>query len=95
MITDLLITVVVKVLAPLVNTLLPHLALGTLPTVASTALTRLGALFKFFTPILPAPVILAWLTIWIAMLTAAGGYVAFEWIWSHVPTIGGFGTGDG
>jgi hypothetical protein len=23
------------------------------------------------------------------------GYLVFQWVWSHVPTIAGFGTGDG
>lgn len=95
MILNGLLYVVTGVIGPFLNRFLPGLALGTLPTVSQSVLERIGAFLRFFTPIIPAGTIVAWLEIWGVVMVAAGGYIVFDWVWRHIPTIAGFGTGDG
>ena len=95
MITNLLIELVTAILAPAINAVLPHLSLGSVPTVIPTVLTRVGAFLRFFTPIVPVGIILAWLEIWAGVLLAGAGYTAFQWVWGHLPIIAGFGPGGG
>lgn len=95
MIVDAVIYVVVHVIGPFINSFMPHLSLGTLPTVAATVLSRLGAFLRLLTPIIPVGVVVSWVEVWLVVWLAAAGYIVFDWAWRHIPSIAGFGTGGG
>jgi len=94
MIITALIAVVVNVIGPFLNSFLPKLTLGSIPTIAQTVLNRMGGFLKFLTPIFPASVVIGWMTVWSVVLLAAGAYRVFEWVWAHIPEVAGFGTGN-
>jgi hypothetical protein len=68
------------------------LASGTLSTgVANT----IGGFLEPVRNVLPVDTICSVLASVLALWPAILGYLVFQWIWSHLPTIAGFGTGDG
>lgn len=95
MILDGIIAFVVDFVAPFLNSFLPHLSLGTVPSVVQSAADTLGSAVAFLGPIVPVDVVLAWLAVLSVLLPAVAAYFVFNWVWRHIPTIAGFGTGSG
>jgi hypothetical protein len=62
---------------------------------ASGVASAIGGALEPVRPFFPIDTILTVLaslfTVWPLVL----GYLVFEWVWAHVPTVAGFGTGDG
>jgi hypothetical protein len=44
---------------------------------------------------LPTDTVVATSIVVVAWLVILGGYAVFSWIWRHIPTVFGFGTGSG
>jgi hypothetical protein len=97
MITDLLISLAELIFAPL-NALLPALHF---PSWASSAQlttsvgTELGGYLAAVKGVVPVDVLLTVIDDVLVMWEVLVFYLLFEWVWDHVPTIAGFGTGDG
>lgn len=85
----------VNVTVSAITSLLPNLTVPTFfttdnlgSTLASTIGSIVGAVHDFL-PVVPLLVVLAALIpLWLVIVA----YVAFQWIWNHIPTIAGFGT---
>ena len=94
MITDGLIGVIVAILRPLFN-ILPVATLGLFGDVTTLAGT-IGSKLKPWNGLFPVvelvaiAVILA--TVWLPALVV---YVGANWVWRHIPDVGGFGPGSG
>jgi len=59
--------------------------------VANTVGGMLAAMQSWF----PVDALLTVLHDVLVLLPALAAYAVFEWVWRHVPTIAGFGTGNG
>jgi hypothetical protein len=74
-------------------TLPSWLAAGT--AFPSGVAATIGGYLRVVAPFLPVDVCLtvigSILSLWLAIV----GFLVFQWVWEHVPTIAGFGTGDG
>ena len=97
MITSAIISLVVAIVN-VFDALLPSFTLPSWLTsdswasgVANTVGGMLAAIRGWF-PVDPLLTVLHDLLVLLPMLAA---YAVFEWVWRHVPTIAGFGTGNG
>lgn len=97
MITDFIISVVVAVVSAF-DSLLPSFSTPTWfgsdgfgSTVAAFIGGMLSPIYSWF----PVAAIVAVLQGLFTLLYVFCAYAVFEWVWSHVPTIAGFGTGNG
>jgi hypothetical protein len=68
-------------------------AFGLLPNVAFV-LPRWNVVLSLPSWIPVGPLVSTTLVV-VAWLGVLGGYAVFSWIWRHIPTIFGFGTGAG
>lgn len=57
--------------------------------------SAIGGLLAGVSPYFPVNLLLTILSSVLSLWGAVVGYLLFQWVWSHVPTIAGFGTGDG
>lgn len=57
--------------------------------------TAIGGYLRVVAPFLPVDLILTVLQSVFSLWPAVVGYLIFQWVWQHVPTVAGFGTGDG
>jgi hypothetical protein len=57
--------------------------------------TTVGNYLHVVAPFLPVDLMLTVLSNVLSLWPAIIGFLIFQWVWAHVPTIGGFGTGDG
>ena len=57
--------------------------------------TTIGGYLHVVAPFLPVDLVLTILATVLTLWVVVAGYLIFQWVWSHVPTISGFGTGDG
>lgn len=78
---------------------LPHFALpswlsGSTVLPGSVA-TAIGTVLHSVAGFLPVDVVLTVLGSLFSVWPVVAAYLAFSWVWRHVPTIAGFGTGDG
>ena len=97
MITDALITVVNTVVGAF-NALFPSLTLPTWftsDTIGSTVANYIGGMLGAVHSWFPVTAVLTVLSAVVTMLPLIAAYLVAEWVWRHVPTIAGFGTGNG
>jgi hypothetical protein len=92
-ITDALIKLVVTFVAPLLNHFLPHLTLGTLPHHLGTYENNFGTWLGILNLVIPVQLLFIWLVIFFTVLPAIAAYIAFQWVFDHLPNIFGWGTG--
>lgn len=62
---------------------------------ASTLGASVGPYLGMASPLVPADMIIAMIVYVATLLPVLAAYRLFSWIWRHVPTIAGFGTGGG
>lgn len=94
MIFDLLIDLVLALVGPLLD-LLPAVDLTALTTSVSTGAAQVGGWAMLLNPVLPITELLALLGVVATLLPVIIAYKVFSWVWRHVPTVAGFGTGNG
>lgn len=93
MITDVFIELIVKVIGPFINGFLPHLSLSSTVTAIQNGAGTLGSALEVASPVVPWGVVFDWLGVLLVVLPVLGGYMVFQWVWDHIPSILGFGTG--
>jgi hypothetical protein len=97
-ITDLLLQPIVTIVT-FISGLLPSVTFpswlegGSL--LPSSVANDIGGLLGSVNTYLPVSEMLTALVFMFSLWPAIAGYVVFSWIWKHIPTIAGFGTGDG
>jgi hypothetical protein len=91
-ITNALIAVFVDFLGPMINSVLPHLDISSWTAGSTAGATYIGQALGVANDIFPVNTLVTILTLWIVILPVIGAYVVFQWVWSHVPMIAGFGT---
>jgi hypothetical protein len=98
MITNLLIGLITTIVNAL-DALLPHFTVPSFMTSGSLiptgAVDFIAALFSAVSSFYPSQLVLSIFVSICAMWPVVGAYLVFQWVWRHVPTIAGFGTGDG
>ena len=92
MITNALIAICVHVFGSFLNSVLPHLSItGTINTVTSWA-EALGAVIHIAGFAVPLTVLVVWVLVVSSVMVCLGLLAIFDFIWSHIPMIAGFGT---
>jgi hypothetical protein len=101
MITDWLISIMVSVVN-FFDTLLPHFDMSsawfswlTTNAFSTTIGNYVGGLLAPISSWFPVDAFLNVLYALLIFLPAVAAYEVFQWVWRHVPTIAGFGTGNG
>lgn len=94
MIVDLFIDLVLALAGPLLD-LIPDVDLSaTFNGIASGAAT-VGGWAMILNPAVPISELLALLLAIAVLFPVFLAYKVFSWVWRHVPTVAGFGTGNG
>jgi hypothetical protein len=97
MITNLIIGLV-DIVVTAFNALMPHLTLPTWLTTnafSSTIADDVGGLLAPISAWFPVDAVLNCVYAALVLLPIFAAYSVFQWVWRHVPTIAGFGTGNG
>lgn len=97
MITNLVINIFTAVVSFFIN-LLPHLSVPSWFTsngFTSTIADDVGGLLAPISSWFPVDALLNVVYAFLILLPVIAAYEVFEWVWRHVPTIAGFGTGNG
>lgn len=98
MITNGLLEVVTAILSGLFS-LIPSFSMPTWLSSAtafpSGVASSIGGYLHAVEPYFPIDTILTVLASVLELWPVVIGYLVFQWVWEHLPTIAGFGTGDG
>lgn len=94
MLADLLIDLVVAMVSPLLD-LLPDVDLSGFTTGVTNGVSTAAGWAMVLNPALPISELLALLSALGLLIPLFLAYKVFSWVWRHVPTIAGFGTGNG
>lgn len=97
MITNAIISIVISVVN-FFNNLLPSLTLPswlTTNALSTTIANDLGGLLAPISSWFPVDALLNCIYAALVLLPVFAAYSVFQWVWRHVPTIAGFGTGNG
>jgi len=97
MIVNLVLGIVASVVGGLLN-LLPSVSFPSWLTGSSISTglaTQIGDLLKPLHEVVPIDTILGILQDVLTLWPVLAAFLIFSWIWRHMPTIAGFGTGDG
>lgn len=94
MVADLLIDLVLFMVRPVLG-LMPEFDLSALTTAVGSGATAMGSYAMMVDGILPVSELFTFLSVLATLLPVVMGYKVFSWVWRHVPTVAGFGTGNG
>lgn len=98
MITNFLLTVITSVVSS-VDALLPSFSLPSFfasgSLIPSGVVQLVASALYSVSPWFPSSLLLSILVAAASLWPAVLGYIVFQWIWKHTPTIAGFGLGDG
>ncbi len=75
--------------------LLPDVDLSAFTASVSSGAGAIGAYLGHANAIAPVTEVIGTLRVLVALYPVFFSYTVFKWIWRHIPTIAGFGTGDG
>jgi hypothetical protein len=92
-ISDAIIGFIIAFVGPLVNGVLPHLAVTSFVTTVVSGAGQCGAMLRVAGLFIPIPVVFGWFAALVVVLPVLGVYIAGQWIWDHIPVIFGCGTG--
>lgn len=97
MISDILLGFCVLIVTP-INALMPHISLPAFfvsNPVTSGVTTTMGAALAPLRTVLPLDAMLTVFGDILSLWPALVGYLLVSWVWRHMPTIAGFGLGEG
>lgn len=94
MLFDLLIALVLALVSPLLA-LMPALDLGSVTDQVTQGASAVGGYAMLLNPAMPIAELLSVLGAVALLLPVIVAYKVFSWVWRHVPTVAGFGTGNG
>jgi len=97
-ITNLILELVSTVIGA-VDALMPHIEFpGWLTSgdlIPSGVIDFFGAIFSTIAPFFPSLILLEILVAIMSLWPAVCAYTVFQWIYRHIPTVAGFGLGEG
>lgn len=94
MIVEFLLTRIGALLAWILS-LLPDWNVDDFASSAIAGAGQMGSTLGHANAFLPITELFGILGLVVALIPIMVGYSIFKWIWRHIPTIAGFGTGDG
>lgn len=94
MLFDLLIDLVLVLVGPILD-LLPDLDLSALTAQVTVGAQTVGGWAMMLNPALPVSEVISILAALAVIMPVVLAYKVFSWVWRHVPTVAGFGTGNG
>lgn len=94
MILDTLIDLVLALVSPILG-LIPDIDLSGISSSVALGAETVGGYAMLLNGVLPVVEMLALLQFVALLMPVIIGYKVFSWVWRHVPTVAGFGTGNG